>query len=376
MATTQKIKSFVQPVAGIDSTTAPLPLYPMPNAQYSDYAFAGIEIPTYYTSIASIKLYFKRESAGNAYLRFRISQTDTDSPPSTQISDVDSLTVYAGGSTDGKITTLTIPAAAYNGLTFDSGDVLAVKVERDASDATDTYEADFQIAFIEVSFNVSMLPTYVVGDNDIISLGEVKDYLAIEESDTTHDVFLQRWITDVSTQIEQEIDNVVIVQTITGEIHDGNGRTKLRPNFYPIVGLGASSATDAEQLAALQYLNDDTWTDLATDVDDILFNNPGVTYQSEQNSYNIELPDGSFPSGRRNIALNTYRAGWSTVPVAIKTVCLEKVVETFRNSSKEGGGRFGITSTSKSEGIGNKSTTYKDFTERQKKFLDPYRRKY
>lgn len=153
------VKQFVAPVAGIDSTLAPLPTYPMPDAQYSDYSFGGVEIPVGYDSIASIKLYYRREFSGDSYLRFRVSQTDTDTVPATETSDVDSLTAYTVSSTDDQIESLTVPTAAYNGLTFDVGDVIAVKVERDASDALDTYTNDFNVAFIEFSFNVNVLVT-------------------------------------------------------------------------------------------------------------------------------------------------------------------------------------------------------------------------
>lgn len=215
--------------------------------------------------------------------------------------------------------------------------------------------------------------------NAIITTALVKDYLAIGSTDSTHDDFFQTWINYVSEQIEgpRGIDNKVVVCGIVNEIRNGNGRTRMRPKYFPLVSLGdESDDTESEKLASLQYRTslDGSWTDIETDIDAIVLNNPSLFELSAQNSYNIQLLNKYFPEGNQNIRMS-YRAGWSTVPTDLVLVCLEKVVEIYRMSSKEGGGRFGVSSVSKNEAGGNKSTTYKDFNDIHQKMMKPYKRR-
>ena len=362
MATTT-VKRFVTGVAGTDSTTSPLPLYAMLDAQYADFAFEGIEIPSLSSTISSIKLYFKRESTGNAYLRFRISHTDVDSPPSSQTSDVDTLTAYAGGGTDGKITSLTIPAAAYNSLTIDSGDVLAIKVERDASDALDTYNAAFQIAFVEIVFNLASSLS-----SDILTLAEVKDYL--NKSNTTLDGFITDWIAIVSGQIQEYFDNPyepsykVVQETISSEIHDGDGTEFLYPKYYPIDSL--SGATDAAKLANLQQRNtpDDAWADVETDIDHV-FIDPRKNY--------IELYDTTFTFGRQNVTI-TYVAGPDTVALGIKRVACEMLAMIWKESNASGIFQLGEASGSANQGGTSFNKNILDLDKRWKTELDKHKK--
>ena len=170
------------------------------------------------------------------------------------------------------------------------------------------------------------------------------------------------------------INNKIKSQTITGEIQNGTGRSKMRPNYFPIVGVGIVGATNAEKLAAVQVRDDvdSAWEDIEDNVNHIIVNNPDLFHQSQQNASNIELYDQTFTEGYQNIKL-TYQAGYSTVPGALAIVCIEKVMEVYQNSYK-GGKRFGIRTFSKSEGGGNLSTTYIDFTSRHREMMKPYKR--
>lgn len=208
----------------------------------------------------------------------------------------------------------------------------------------------------------------------------VKDYLAIPTGTTTDDDFIQTWINTVSLEMEgmSGINNKIVVQDVSSEISNGTGRTKLRPLYYPIVALGvAASTTDAQKLASCQYRNDvdSSWADIEDDIDHIIWHNPNIEHLSQNKSYCFELIEGSFPLGTANIKMS-YRAGWSVVPGELTLVCVEKVVELYRNSSKGGGGRFGLQAYSVNEGGGSKNIQYKDFTIRHKKMMEPYRRKF
>lgn len=350
---------FVAPIAGIDSTTDPLPLQPLYNGQYSDYSFRGITIPNFYETISSIKIFYKRQSTGNAYLRFRISHTDVDNPPASQTSDVDSLTAYAGSGTDGKYDSFTIPAAAYNALTFDSGDILGIKVERDAADALDTYESDLQIAFVQIVFNES---SAAVAANDIVLLADIKDYL--RKTDTNQDNFLQDWLTIISGQIEEYCDRKFREQTITGEIHDGDGTEILYTHYFPITQL--DGATDAAKLANLQYRNDpdSAWTDIETDIDHV--------FLDSRNPY-IEFYDEVFPLGRRNIKVS-YKAGYTSIPADVQRVCIEMVAILWKECNAGGFFRIGEGSVTNSIQGTNFTIQFIDLDKRWKALLDRYRK--
>lgn len=208
----------------------------------------------------------------------------------------------------------------------------------------------------------------------IITLNELKNFLAISLTDTTLDNFLQTWINYESLRIEgpDGINNKVVAQTISGELGNGNGRSKYRPSFYPVIDLGGVGASDAEKLASMQYDLDGTWTNVESDINNIYINSPVTGFVNENNSYNIELASNVFPLGTRNIKL-TYRAGYSTVPSDLVLVCLERCAELYQNSYK-GGKRFGLESVSKNEGGGSNSTRYKDFVEKHRKMMKPYKR--
>ena len=217
--------------------------------------------------------------------------------------------------------------------------------------------------------------------NAIISLADVKDFLKIgvNAADTTQDDFLQTWINYVSSELEgiTGINNKVKVQDVASEITNGTGRTKLRTLYYPIYAIGvAASTTDVAKLASVQYRDDvdSAWTDIETDIDHILINTPDIFHVSEQNTYNIELSDATFPAGQKNIKVS-YQAGWSSIPAAIVMVALEKVSDVYKQSSR-GGSRFGLNSFSESEGMGSKNTNYKDLTKRHEEMLKPFRRRY
>jgi hypothetical protein len=103
------------------------------------------ELPLGYTSITSIILRYRRTHAGNLYIKFLTSHTPASSASAVS-TDSDSYTAYAGGGTDRVVSNITVPAAAYNGLTSMSyQDIFGITASRDASNASDTYTSDLQI---------------------------------------------------------------------------------------------------------------------------------------------------------------------------------------------------------------------------------------
>ncbi|HEY4611420.1 MAG TPA: hypothetical protein VII11_00375 [Bacteroidota bacterium] len=356
---TEIIKKFVGGAAGIDSAEEPLATYALPNGQYSDYKFEGIQVPKYFGSIASIKLYYKRQHAGDLYLRFKTSHIDVSNPPASTVVDSGSYTAYAGGGSDGKVASVTVPSSAYDGLTsIDAGDVLAIKIERDAADATDTYEADFQVAFLEVLFNVEQVPG---GANDIVTLPELKAYL--RKTDAAQDNFLQDWVTMVSGQIERYCDRKFRVQAVT-EIHDGDGTSRLHTHYFPVAALAGD--TDAEKLSNLQYRNtpDDEWENLGSDIDHVFID--------ERKPF-IELYGSFFPAGVRNIRI-AYTAGFGIIPEDVKRVACEMCAMVWKESNAGGFFQLGEASHSTSAAGTTFTKTLVDLDERWTRVLDRYRK--
>ena len=218
-----------------------------------------------------------------------------------------------------------------------------------------------------------------IADYALCSLDEVKGYLALGALSEDKDSWLEDQINLVSASIEGYCNRKFAVQDISSEIRDGNGRAKLRPLYYPIVQLSVEdSPTDSQKLASVQYLDDDdeTWVDIETDVDNIVLNNPFPQRVTEQTSYNIELLEKSFPSGKQNVKL-VYRAGEtdSSKYGEVKMVAIEMVVMRYRQSAK-GDFVLGMQSTTSSAGGRSDNVTYKNMKSEWKEVLNRYKVKF
>lgn len=76
--------------------------------------------------------------------------------------------------------------------------------------------------------------------NAIVSLAQVKAYLGIPSSDTTHDAFLKSKINVVSDWIEEETNSNIVVQNHS-EIVNGEGYTDYDMPHKPVLRLGIES---------------------------------------------------------------------------------------------------------------------------------------
>jgi hypothetical protein len=210
----------------------------------------------------------------------------------------------------------------------------------------------------------------------LVTLDEVKDYLALGASDVAKDTWLEQQIDIVSATIEGHCNRKFAVQSITSEIRDGNGRSKLRPLYYPIVQLSiATTPVNADILASVQTRVDvdSAWTDIETNVNNIILNNPLPQRVTEQSSYNIELLNGVFTEGKQNIKL-VYKAGESDSSSygEIRAVAIEMVVWRHKQSS-QGNSLLGISTKSSSVSGANGNTTFLDMKREWKEVLNRYR---
>ncbi|MBE3139049.1 MAG: hypothetical protein IMZ53_00535 [Thermoplasmata archaeon] len=241
---------------------------------------------------------------------------------------------------------------------------------------TITMSGDDTLASHEIEINTYDAVSPVQADaSAIISLTEVKDYLKIPTLTLDEDNFLQLVINNQSKWIEAQIINKVVSQLITAELSLSTGRPRIRTKYFPIVSL-----------TLLQYLNSDlVWTDMLTTLTDAVLHNPENQFSNENNSFHIEIASdmyaigglyysSQYPSITPNVKVSYY-AGYATIPTDIHDVCLERVVNYFKQSRRSED-RFGKDSESNSGTVAGMSTRYIDFAPRHKEMLKPFKRRY
>jgi len=200
----------------------------------------------------------------------------------------------------------------------------------------------------------------------IPTLAEVKAFLKIATADTTLDTTLEGWIDKASESVERYLGNKVASQSVTSEIHDGDGTDKLYLKYFPVVQIStATTPTSADILAAVQYRTDvdSAWANLLDDADHVLYD--------DEWDY-IQLESETFPVGWRNVKVS-YKAGYSTIPGDIWMVAVEMVAWWYRQSG-HGDFTLGKSSSSMSEAGVNHSTSYRDMQAEWERRLKPYKK--
>jgi hypothetical protein len=113
-----------------------------------------VKVPTSCTSISSIKVWFAREVNAVVRLTFASSHIDTDSAGTAYEQDnTDTETSYTSSSADGNFESFTVPPGAYNGLTnIDADDIVGLRIERNGSSVSDTYNAAWKVLGVLFTF--------------------------------------------------------------------------------------------------------------------------------------------------------------------------------------------------------------------------------
>ena len=208
-----------------------------------------------------------------------------------------------------------------------------------------------------------------LNSNAIVTLAEAKAQLKIVDSNTNEDATFEGYINEISSAVELYCKRKFVSQSITSELHDGNGGRFLYPRYFPIQQLSTESAPTTEQkLASLQYRNspDDSWIDIEDDIDHIFIETGDDSCRPF-----IELYDTYFPVGRRNITLS-YKAGYTTVPSDVKMAVLE-MIQMRWNEAKRGNDWLGQGNINASQSGNSYSTSLINLDKRWKSVLDRYR---
>ncbi len=213
----------------------------------------------------------------------------------------------------------------------------------------------------------------------ITTLSAVKSYLGRPDTDDpANDDFIVTLINLKSGYCEQYCQRVFAVQSFTSEIHNGNGRCKLRTLYYPITQLSTEdSPTTADILASVQKRDDvnSAWENIETDADNIIINSPPDYLLSPQNPHSVELLEETFPQGTRNIRLK-YKAGLTGTAIAeMEQLVIEMVVTAWKESGIGQGtlGQSQMTNTSANQ---SDNITIRNLKPEWKEVLDRYKRKF
>lgn len=161
LPTTEKTSTsksvYVLPGSGLTngtvSQTSAIPDLTFPDGVTS-YWNTAVMVPAGAVGIDSIKVYYRRQSTGNLFLRFFSAKWDMDNLGSVKVLDeTDVFTAYAGGANNGSLGAIVVPPGAYNGLgVINEGDLVGVYMIRDGGGVNDTYDANWLVVAIQYNF--------------------------------------------------------------------------------------------------------------------------------------------------------------------------------------------------------------------------------
>lgn len=124
---------------------------------------------------------------------------------------------------------------------------------------------------------------------------------------------IQTLITSNSAMLINEMNRTAILAANYTEIRNGNGQYAIMPNIRPIISVtqvqvNGHIVTQASGPTAYGWVND---------------------------ARLIYWRYGIFCQGIQNVSL-TYRAGWETVPLDLKELCVDMVITRYRRRGREG----------------------------------------
>lgn len=158
----------------------------------------------------------------------------------------------------------------------------------------------------------------------LCELDEVKRYLSIDGSAEEEGDLLEELIDNVSKMFETECDRE-FSSTEHTEYFSGGGRRWIRPKHYPITAI-----------TSLWDDNDWGWNnDDLVDTDE---------YKISNDERFVILKNTTFVNAVENVKV-TYTAGYSTIPLDLKMVCIDEVARLYKARTQRH-----LTSYSNTEG--------------------------
>lgn len=167
-----------------------------------------------------------------------------------------------------------------------------------------------------------MLPAWppVAASLPLCSLRLVKSYMGLEASETARDAQMRAMIGGASRAIENFCKRSFgELQTITGEVHDGDGSSILRPKQTPIVSVEALSVSGVAVEAAEYKIYREH---IAFDA--------GQEYEPR-----LRTAQRQFPAGTQNVSID-YTAGFAEIPADLADACAQQVIYLMNTLGKTG----------------------------------------
>jgi len=194
----------------------------------------------------------------------------------------------------------------------------------------------------------------------LTSLANVKEYLKIPTLTTTYDALLTNLVKRSGALLEKYMGRTILQATYT-EYYDGDGKTKLLLNQWPII-----SVTELNMDNSRLFL---TATQIQPS-DYVIWNNVGYLELLKPLDYlsGIETAYGRFfIHGQQNIKV-TYAAGYATVPDDVEQASIIHVAYLYNKAGSEG-------HISMSLGGLAKSYDRRAIPDEVAMYLEPYRRR-
>lgn len=159
--------------------------------------------------------------------------------------------------------------------------------------------------------------------SNLANLQDVRDWLGIQNDQTTDDAILDRMIARASEMILSGIGRPAILSQAYTEVRDGLGMTRMMLRNWPlrsvtsvtIDGVAIPAQTSVPLGAGYMF---QAWNGIA----------PG-------RAGFIDLIGYAFNRGRSNIQV-VYTAGYDAVPAAIESACIELVALRYKERSRIG----------------------------------------
>lgn len=116
--------------------------------------YFSVKVPKGQNAIDKIEVIYRNQNeTGNLYLRFRTILIDYSAIPGYFQRDIsEEFTTYNVSNKDVLNRKIVVPSTAYNELTVEENDVITLMMERDATNANDTYESSFYVIAVYFFF--------------------------------------------------------------------------------------------------------------------------------------------------------------------------------------------------------------------------------